>query len=96
MPHQSGLPPQFYGDGSQMPLPPEEQTAEPNLLKRLLLKLMPAKGDVALPLESGNRDPRLPAPTQMQAIQESLETVRGLGRTPDAASAAMQALQRRR
>lgn len=88
-------PVQYYGDGGQMPLAPEEQTAEPSLLRQLLLKLMPAKGDVALPLESGNRDPRLPAPTQMQSIQESLEAVRGLGRN-QGASAAMQAMQRRR
>lgn len=87
---------QRYGDGSQMPLPASEETAQPNAMKRLLYLLMPSFGqkneDVNLPLSAeSQRDPRLPPAEGLRAIQEGYERLKSLG----APQGAMQALQQK-
>ena len=51
-------------------------------LKRMLPALIGGRGgDTRLPMEMGSgRDPRLPAPSQLESMRESMESVRDLGR----------------
>lgn len=80
-----------YGQPS---LPRDQWSPDPSALDRLLAMLgmpQPAQGDVRLPMEAGSqRDPRLPAPTTLDQIQEGYDTFKSMG----APKSAFQALQR--
>jgi len=91
-------------DQPQIPL--DQQDPDASSLRLLLARYLPSllgggnysRGDdVRLPMEANTaRDPRLPPPGPFQAIREGIETVRSLGRGNDSATAAMQALKRRK
>jgi len=85
----------------QAPLPPDQQSPDAGALMTLLRKIpgMSKFGmineDLRLPMEATTgRDPRLPAPTQIDSIREGLEQVRSLSRPMDTGRAAIEALNR--
>lgn len=66
---------------------PKERTPESGVpLKEKVKRALPSwaggrKGDVRLPAQNaGERDPRLPPPTAIDNMRESMDVIRGLGK----------------